>query len=340
MTAGVDILSVGMVTAVGLSSAAACAAMRGKIDGFQETDFVAPGGEWLIGAPVPLPRKWQGEKRLAHIAAAAICEALDAVPQARGQVALLLCTAEEDRPARPIVNDSELLWQVAKIAEIELHASSRIIAHGRPSGHVALEHARKMIEERSARYVLVAGVDSFLGSRSIAHYLKQKRLLIAGNSNGFIPGEAAAAFLCGPSAGGNFHLMGVGLAREEGSILNHQDIPLRGDGMVQAYGTALAQARIGMNQIGYRIADLIGEQYWFSQSTLASIRLLRGDHGFQDLWSPNEFVGNVGAAATPLMVGMAWTAAQKGYAAGNPVLIESSSDNGVCGAAIFAKRAA
>ncbi|MER8367647.1 3-oxoacyl-ACP synthase [Mesorhizobium sp. M0306] len=337
MTAGVDILSTGMVTAVGLNTAAACAAMRGKIDGFQETDFIVPGGEWLVGAPVPLPRKWHGEKRLAHLAAAAICEALDAVPQARGQTALLLCTAEEDRPARPLVNDADLLKQIARIAELELVASSRIVAHGRPSGHVALDHARKLIESQSARYVMIVGVDSFLSSRGVAHYLKQKRLLISGNSNGFIPGEAAAAFLCG-AGGGSFHLRGVGLAREEGSILNSRDIPLRGDGMTQAYSTALAQAGIGMNQIGYRIADLIGEQYWFSQSTLASVRLLRGDHGFQDIWSPNECLGNVGAAAVPLMVGMAWTAARKGYAAGNPVLIESSSDSGVCGAAIFAAR--
>lgn len=337
MTAGVDILSTGMVTAVGLNTAAACAAMRGKIDGFQETDFIVPGGEWLVGAPVPLPRKWHGEKRLAHLAAAAICEALDAVPQARGQTALLLCTAEEDRPARPLVNDADLLKQIARIAELEPVASSRIVAHGRPSGHVALDHARKLIESQSARYVMIAGVDSFLSSRGVEHYLKQKRLLISGNSNGFIPGEAAAAFLCG-AGGGSFHLRGVGLAREEGSILNSRDIPLRGDGMTQAYSTALAQAGIGMNQIGYRIADLIGEQYWFSQSTLASVRLLRGDHGFQDIWSPNECLGNVGAAAVPLMVGMAWTAARKGYAAGNPVLIESSSDSGVCGAAIFAAR--
>ncbi|RUT86318.1 3-oxoacyl-ACP synthase, partial [Mesorhizobium sp. USDA-HM6] len=37
-----------------------------------------------------------------------------------------------------------------------------------------------------------------------------------------------------------------------------------------------------------------------------------------------------------VMAGMAWTAAGKGYAAGNPVLIEASSDAGACGAAVFA----
>ena len=76
MTARLDIVSIGMVTAVGLDAPSACAAMRARLDGFQETRFLGPGGEWLVGAPVPLPRNWIGEKRLAHLAAAAICRGL------------------------------------------------------------------------------------------------------------------------------------------------------------------------------------------------------------------------------------------------------------------------
>ena len=36
------------------------------------------------------------------------------------------------------------------------------------------------------------------------------------------------------------------------------------------------------------------------------------------------------------MVGMAFTAARKRYAAGDPLLIEASSDAGACAAAVFA----
>jgi hypothetical protein len=61
MSTGVNILSAGMVTAVGLDRASACAAMRAGLDGFCETQFIAPGGAWLLGAPVPLPRNWIGE---------------------------------------------------------------------------------------------------------------------------------------------------------------------------------------------------------------------------------------------------------------------------------------
>jgi 3-oxoacyl-[acyl-carrier-protein] synthase-1 len=183
---------------------------------------------------------------------------------------------------------------------------------------------------------MIAGVDCYLTAPTIAHYLDKRRLLTADNPNGFIPGEAAAAVLCKLSERGGFQLFGLGLSREAASIYNKSDLPLRADGMTAAYDAAFRETGIDMSRLGYRISDLIGEQYYFKQTALASIRLLRGRHEFQDLWSPAESLGNIGAAAVPLMVGMAWTAARKNYAAGNPVLVEASSDAGACGAAVFA----
>ena len=91
MSAPLDIVSIGMVTAVGLDAPSACAAMRAHVDGFQETRFLSTPDGWLTGAPVPLPRNWIGEKRIAHLAAGAIVEAFESVPEARGQTALVLC---------------------------------------------------------------------------------------------------------------------------------------------------------------------------------------------------------------------------------------------------------
>lgn len=334
MTLQLDIIGIGMVTAVGLDAPSACAAMRAKLDGFQETRFLGPGGDWLVGAPVPLPRNWIGEKRMAHLAAGAITEAFDAHPEARDEAALILCLAEEDRPGRPVRDPAALASCIAEILELRPRHRTRIVAHGRPSGHVALEQARKLLATGAVPYVMIAGVDSYLTSRTIAHYLGRSRLLFARNPNGFIPGEAAAAVLCTRPGVGTLRLYGVGLACETAFIYNPADLPLRGDGMTAAYRTALAETGIEMNQLGYRIADLIGEQYWFKQSALAALRLVRGAHGFQDLWSPGESLGNIGAATGPLMIGMAWTAAHRDYAAGNPVLIEASNDVGACGAAL------
>ena len=140
MKPGLDIVSVGMVTAVGLDAPSSCAAMRARLDGFQETRFLGPGGEWLVGAPVPLPRNWIGEKRMAHLAAAAISEAFDPVPEARGDAALILCLAEEDRPGRPVPRPRPPCC--ADIAEIIELARPHPHPHRRPRPALGPRRAR------------------------------------------------------------------------------------------------------------------------------------------------------------------------------------------------------
>ncbi len=335
MTLELDVLSIGMVTAVGLDAPSACAAMRARLDGFQETPVHIPGGEWLIGAPVPVPRWWVGEKRLAHLAAAAICEALEAAPGAREQAALILCLAEADRPGRVSQDAARLAGRIAEIAEVRSGHRTRIVAHGRPSGHVALDQARRMLAEGACPYVMICGVDSYLSTVTVDHFMAESRLLVPDSPNGFIPGEAAAAILCGPPGSGALRLVGLGLAREPAYISTEDDLPRRGEGMTSAYRAALDETGIKLAQVGYCISDLIGEHYFFKQPALAQIRLIRERKEFQDQWSPAESLGNVGAAVVPLMVGQAMMAAEKGYGAGNPVLIEASGDTGACGAAVF-----
>ena len=275
---------------------------------------------------------------MAHLAAGAISETLGGAGVRGEETALILCLAEETRQGKPVRDASRLLRKIAEIVEIVPHMRSRIINYGRPSGHVALEQARRLISSGQVTNVVIAGVDSYLTSRSVRYYLDQSRLMTKFNPNGFIPGEAAAAILCTKPGRGLLTLLGLGLAREPATIYNKQDLPLRGDGMTAAYRVALQESHFDMVGIGYRISDLIGEQYWFKQTALTSLRLTRAHQEFQDLWSPGESIGNIGAAVVPTMIGMAFTAARKGYAAGNPVLIEASNDDGACGAAVMASR--
>ena len=332
------ILACGMVTAVGLDAPSSCAAMRARLDGFRETRFLGPGGKWLVGAPAPLPRNWIGQKRMVHLAAGAVVDALAASPAAEADLALILCLAENTRPGRPITDPEAFLRDLATIVGLPARTRTHLIAHGRPSGFVALDRARKLLADGAAGHVLILGVDSYLTVAGIAHYLAAGRLLGPGNANGFIPGEAAAAVLVGSS--GALRLTGLGLAREPAFLYNGLDedgahLPLRGDGMTAAYKAALDTANVDLAHVDYRIGDLIGEQFFFKQATLASLRLERGRTAFQDFWSPGENLGNVGAAVVPAMIGMALTAAVKGYAPGSPVLIEASGDDGACGAAVL-----
>jgi len=337
MKAALDFVSAGMVTAVGLDAASSCAAMRARLDGFQETRFAVPGGDWLIGAPVSLPRNWIGEERLAHMAAAAIVEAFEIVPQARGQTALILCVAEEDRPGRPVGDGRNLLDLIENISEFGKTIQPRMVAHGRPSGHVALDAARRLLASGSTGFVMIVGVDSYLTPKSVNHYLSERRLVTTMNSNGFIPGEAAAAILCAPS-GGALRLTGLGLARESAHIYNEMDHPLRGEGMTSAYKDALAESRRLHSDVVLKIGDLVGETYWFQQSALAMLRTQRERSAVQPIWALAASLGNIGAAAGPVMIAWAMQAVQRGYAPAGPIMVEASGDNGACGAAIVEAR--
>ena len=337
MTASLHIQAAGMVTCVGLDAASSCAAMRGRLDGFAETRFMGPDGEWLIGGAVPLPRNWIGVKRMAHLAAGALADLGRQMPGGLVGVPILLCLAEEDRPGRPVPDPTVMAGLLAEILQIPA-PRMQVIAHGRPSGFVALDRARRLIAAGDDP-VVILGLDSYLTAQSVAHYLGQTRLLVPGNANGFIPGEAAAAVLC-TAAPGPLRMTGLGLAREVAHIYNAAgkdglDLPLRGDGMTRAYQLAMEQAEVDLAHIEYRISDLIGEQYFFKQATLASLRLERGRTPFQDLWSPTENLGNIGAAVVPVMLAQLMTAEARGYAPGSPALMEGSGDDGACGAAVF-----
>lgn len=337
MTAPLHICAAGMVTAVGLDCASASAALRARLDGFQETRFIGAGGEWLVGAPVPLPRNWIGEKRLAHLAAGAIVDVFSQMPKAQNDCTLLLCLPEKNRPGRPIRDDGSFARQVLDCAGLPPTIKIHTIAHGRPSGVVALDQARRMLSDERVANVLILGVDSYLTTLSIAHYLAEDRLLTPANANGFIPGEGAAAVLC--SRRGPLKLTGMGLAREKAHIYNRLDqdgldMPLRADGMTAAYRAAFIQSGIGHSDIGIKIGDLIGESFWFKQTALSMLRTQRERSEVQPIWTIAASLGNIGAAVVPLMLGWAFEAQRKGYGGSRPILIEASADDGACAAAI------
>ena len=94
------------------------------------------------------------------------------------------------------------------------------------------------------RPVLVAGVDTFLVGRTLDAYHQAGRLLNEVNSNGFIPGEAAAAILSlGP--GGCLEASGLcaealGYGCEPAPILSEE--PLRADGLREAINNAFQRS--------------------------------------------------------------------------------------------------
>jgi 3-oxoacyl-[acyl-carrier-protein] synthase I len=332
-----EVCASGMITGVGLTTASSCAAMRCSIDNFEITRFRDLAGEWLVGSSVPLTHSWRGLERLVHLAVPAISECLAHVPGvSTRQIPVLLCVAERERPHRVEDVEERLFSRIETELGARFHELSALVPLGRVAAAAAVSHARALIHGERLSHCLVVGVDSLLVGPTLVAYEKGDRLLTSTNSNGFIPGEAAAAVLL--SAPGiderpRLCLIGQGTGSEPAPVASTN--PLRADGLTQAIKAALAEAGRALGDVSYRISDANGEQYWFKEGTLALTRTLRTRRERFEIWHPADCIGEIGAAAGACAIAVALTAARKGYAPGDTVLCHSSADDERRAALIF-----
>jgi 3-oxoacyl-[acyl-carrier-protein] synthase-1 len=319
----------GLVTSVGLSAPASCAAFRAKITNPSETRFIDPTGAWIMAHQAPMDDDARGLPRLTQMAALAIDEALFGIPKAEwGQVPLLLCVAEPERPGRTDGLDDQLYTMIESELGAHFAPQSAIVPQGRIGVATALARGRSLLAAGQVRHVLVAAVDSLVCWPTLSHYQRNDRLLTERNSNGFMPGEAAGALLIGaPQLGGaDLVCTGIGFGREIAHI--DSEHPLRGDGLSQAIKAALDDAGQQMHDMDFRITDNAGEHYYFKEATLAVSRTLRvRKHSF-DIWHPAECTGEVGAAAGTSIVSLAHAACTKQFAIGPNVLVHLGNDAG------------
>lgn len=336
----IAIKSTGLVTSVGLSAPATCAAIRAKISNPTETRFIDSGGEWIMAHQVALEKPWRGRTKLCKMAAMAIVECLDGIPRdGWSELPLLLCVAEMERPGRFEGLDDQLFLEIQEELDTRFAPESAIVAHGRVSVAIALAQARKLIQEGGHALVLIAAADSLLTWPTLSVYEREERLLTPRNSNGFMPGEGAGALLIGaPADKGELLCAGIGFAMEKAHIDSGE--PLRAEGLSTAIKGALAEAGCALHDLDYRITDISGEQYCFKEAALAVGRILRQRKEEFDLWHPAESIGEAGAVAGVAAIAVAGAAARKAYAPGSAILAHLANDAGQRAAAVLNFRVA
>ncbi len=327
-TEPIAILNSGLVTPVGLTAPATCAAIRAKLANPTETRFIDSRSQWMMGHQVLLDEPWQGRAKLTRMAALAIDECLADVPRdVWPSIPMLLGVAERERPGRLDGLDDQLFVDIEDALGVKFSERSLIVPHGRVSIGIAMTQARRLIADGSASSALIVAVDSLLNWPTLNAYETSERLLTATNSNGFAPGEGAVALLVGSAGKGRKVVCtGIGHAIESATI--HVERPLRGEGLAQAIGAALQESGVTMKDLDYRIADLSGEQYYFKEAALAFSRVAKIRKESFDLWHPAECLGEAGAATGALMLAVAHAACLKGYAPGPRVLCHAAADNG------------
>ena len=327
--AHISVQGLGLVTSVGLTAEASCAAFRGKVSNPMETRYIDGGGERIMAHQVPLAESWIGQTRLAKMAAMAIDEALKDVPRKEwGSLPMLLCVAEAERPGRMEGLDDPLFAQIQSELGVTFAAHSMIITQGRVAVAVALAQARALITQGHCKRVLIAATDSLLHWPTMRHYEQGGRLLTAQNSNGFMPGEGAGALLIGAAQGvaGELVCSGIGFGRELAHLDSEQ--PLRGDGLSQAIKAAMADAGCQIHDMDFRITDVSGEQYYFKEAALALSRTMRVLKEEFDIWHPAECTGETGSAAGVAVIALAQAACRKGYTKGPNILAHMANDAG------------
>lgn len=298
------IQATGMVTAVGLDTASSCAAIRCAIDNFEETRFMDEGGEWQIGAEVPLEKSWRGRAKLLKMAAMSIGECLETGGvKETASIPLILCLPEKERPGRMIDDDNQFFADLQSEIGQAFSEKSRVLCHGHTAAVVGLKHARDMIDKGEASQVLIAGVDSLLSASALRQYQEDERLLTSQNSNGFIPGEGSCCLLVGRHSGGTKGEMlihGLGFGVEEAKL--GSGLPLRADGLKDAINASLTDTGCQMHDLDYRITDMTGEHYYFKEASLALSRTLRKVKSEFDIQHPTDCVGECGSAIGPTVL--------------------------------------
>jgi 3-oxoacyl-[acyl-carrier-protein] synthase-1 len=313
------------------------AAIRAGISNARATRFIDWGGEWIAAHAVELPQQHLRSK-LVQMAAMAVDECLAgegmyARPEALRRTAFLLCLPEASRPGLCGELDETMASEILEAAQAELLPQRAVFRLGRAGGLVALQQARMLLDEGRMDAVLIAGVDSHIDWPALNHFESCHRLLTSRNSNGFMPGEAAAALLVTrPKAGIGLRCDGLGFAMEEATV--DSDLPLRGDGLVKAITAAAGEAGCRPGEFELRISALTGEHYYFKEAALALTRLARETGSDAELWHPADCVGEVGAACGPLVIALAAGACRRGHAP-RRILCHVSNDGMERGAAFI-----
>ncbi len=320
------ITGAGMISPVGLDAPASCAAIRCGLNRFEETRFIDGSGAWLQGGDVPSHPPWRGLPKLTLMLTKSIEECLSGKPA--NLYPILLCVSEKERGGRVKDLETELFSALNQKLNVMSHPHARTFAEGRVSVAFALTEARRLIYEENLPGVVIAGADSLLNAHALADFEKRDRLLTASHSDGFIPGEGAAAVLIerpSPKARVQLICNGLGLGSEPAPIGSGQ--PFRANGLCEAIQIALKEADLDMGDMDFRITDLSGGQYFFKETSLAQTRILRRRKEVFELWHPAECTGEIGAAIGPSILVVALYSCMKGYAPGNQILCHLSNEN-------------
>ncbi|MDR2153826.1 MAG: hypothetical protein LBE78_02185 [Burkholderiaceae bacterium] len=333
-----QIVSSGICCSVGYTARAASCALRAGIDHFQESNFQTSDGDVVRVGCLPNTTDWGAKRQSVWIAQAAK-DCLDRAGSPKDDTLVLVALSAE--PQRPGVHErksTEAAIMSGSLLSRQLSGQSHIIHGGRAGLTPALEHVWHTLSKGLCRQVLLIGFDSFLNAQAINHYLEQDRLLVSDNSDGFLPGEAAAAVLLelGPAYSPGVHIIGWGKGEEPGRV--DGSVPTRSMGMTAALRQAFKQAGVNCNDLDFRISDQNGESFFVTDAVNALTRVAEDGGSTPMVYTTADCTGEVGAATGPLMLAWLYHLLQGQDSPGDCGVIHLANDGGERSAAVVQYR--
>lgn len=347
---GVAIVSVGMISAVGIGAQQTASSVRAGISRFCETSIYDRRFQPFTMSLVPdecLPPLEQSleetvgltarQARMLRLASPALGEALAGVADV-GQIPILVGTPEAF-PNRADPAGKKFLEQLATQSGLKFNlALSKMFPNGRAAGLLALREALARMQSGEHASVIVGGVDTYLDLYLLGTLDMEGRILAKGVMDGFVPGEGAAFLLLSTAnkAASNKKpiswIAGVATGLEMGHRYSGE--PYRGDGLASTMQELFAAIPSVKDNVQTVLASFNGENFWSKEWGVA---YLRSKERFQEnvrIEHPADCFGDPGAALGPLMLGLGAVGMQKGYLDG-PCLVWCSSDRQERGAALI-----
>lgn len=319
----------GMVTAIGNTADATCAAMRAEIAGFQEIPFVDGAGRIIIGAPA---RNAVAPKLGIPMFVEMVSLSIEQCLKDRSicEIPLLIGLPLKDETGRPRGLDQRMLSDLENRLGQALHPSSGVVPLGGVSCFHALLSAARILSEGHCNECLVCGVDSLINGPSLKALERKNRLKTDTNPDGLIPGEAASCILVSRKKqgdGGNKTIIcGFGFSTEDVDLTSNE--PVTGVGLASAIKAALSDSGMNMGNIDFRFSDITGERRAFQEANYALGRVLRERKEKFPFLHLMDTIGSVGAAAGCCIIAHLKHLFERDAAPGETALCETSSNDG------------
>jgi hypothetical protein len=314
------------VTSLGECATETALLLRAGLTNVSSSRFIDKAGERVMMCTAPaIPLELGGIERVAALARLALTRLVESVESVQ-RPAVLLAVSEQHSAADFVrTKEAQVLFESIRAAVPGVSDQDlEIFPYGRAAGVVALRRALELVEHD--RLVIWGGVDTMYDWPLLEALEREDRLLTAENVDGVRPGEGAAFVVLGPAAMPGPRVLGLGTGREPCPI--GSDKPCQSLGLSAALESAVAPLRDGRRRSNCWLLDNSHEIY--ATRELQNVIARFGDVlGLKtELQMPLQELGDVGAAAVPLLAVLAAESWRLGYAGDETAVITGCSKDG------------